>query len=89
MIRAPLSVKLTALDAPLFDTETAPAKLLAEFNVMTLAPAVKLDVPAMLSTPLCVIDVPTVVIDNPPPKPPLTAVKVILGKTAAGLLEAL
>src|SRR5258708_15505262 len=41
--------------APLFDRLTAPVKAFAWVNVIALAPAAKLLVPATVATPVCVI----------------------------------
>ncbi len=41
--------------APLFDNVTAPVSTFALFNVIAFAPAVKLDVPGTVKTPVCVI----------------------------------
>jgi len=54
MINAPLSVTLT-LFAPVLLSDTAPVKTFACDNVIALAPALKLDVPGTVNTPVCVI----------------------------------
>src|SRR5580658_2865925 len=53
-LNAPAVVRLTLL-APLLDSVTAPVRLFAWFNVIALAPALKLEVPPTVSAALWVI----------------------------------
>jgi hypothetical protein len=62
MLNAPLLVTDT-LFAPLFESETAPVKTFALFNVIALPPTVKLDAPGTVRIPVWVI-APLEVIDR-------------------------